>query len=171
MVGAAKRHGKTLGDRAFSGKNSVPGNTRVCGLGKATAIWSFRHCQPAACNLGLPGASIRLSVPYHIIPYHTIPYYTILYYSILYYAILYYTIWYLGRAPGGRHGSCSHGSRQWRAGGSSAPSRGGGTEGRQNSRSGSLEVSELEMLCLLKFDSRRDSLDYGKISKLRCYVS
>ena len=35
---------------------------RVCGSGKATAIWSFRHCKPAACILGLPGANMRLSL-------------------------------------------------------------------------------------------------------------
>ena len=50
-----------LGDRIFR-ENSEPGNARVCGSGKATAIWSFRHCKPAACILGLTGASMRLSL-------------------------------------------------------------------------------------------------------------
>ena len=31
------------------------------GLGKATAIRSFRHCEPAACILGLTGATVPLS--------------------------------------------------------------------------------------------------------------
>jgi len=30
----------------------VPGNARSCGVGKATAIWSFRHSKPAASVLG-----------------------------------------------------------------------------------------------------------------------
>ena len=40
----------------------VPGNARVCGSGKASAIWSFRHCKPAACILGLAGAKMQLSL-------------------------------------------------------------------------------------------------------------
>ena len=39
------------GDRSFR-ESSVPGNARVCGSGKATTIWSFRHCKRAACILG-----------------------------------------------------------------------------------------------------------------------
>ena len=53
--------GVRSGDRVFQ-EISVPGNARVCGSGKATAIWSFRHCKPAACILGLTGASMRLSL-------------------------------------------------------------------------------------------------------------
>ena len=40
----------------------VPGNARVRRSGKSTAIWSFRHCKPAACILGLAGADMRLSL-------------------------------------------------------------------------------------------------------------
>ena len=50
-----------FGDRV-SRESSVPGNARVCGSIKATAIWSFRHCKPAACILGLTGANMRLSL-------------------------------------------------------------------------------------------------------------
>ena len=50
-----------LGDRIFR-QTCVPGNARVCGSGDATAIWSFRHCKPAACILGLTGANMRLSL-------------------------------------------------------------------------------------------------------------
>ena len=35
----------------FSGKPAAPGSARVRGSGKATAIWSLRHCKPAACIL------------------------------------------------------------------------------------------------------------------------
>ena len=37
-------------------------HTRVCASGEATAIWSFRHCKPAARILGLTGANVRLSL-------------------------------------------------------------------------------------------------------------
>ena len=40
----------------------MPGDARVCGSREATAIWSFRHCKPAACILGLTGANMRLSL-------------------------------------------------------------------------------------------------------------
>ena len=50
-----------LGDRTFW-ETCVPGNARVCGSGEATAIWSFRHCKPAACILGLAGANTRFSL-------------------------------------------------------------------------------------------------------------
>ena len=40
----------------------VPGNARVSGSGEATAIWSPRHCKPAACILGLTGANMQLSL-------------------------------------------------------------------------------------------------------------
>ena len=43
-------------------ESSVPGNAQVCGSGKATAIWSFRHCKPAACIPVLNGANMRLSL-------------------------------------------------------------------------------------------------------------
>ena len=40
----------------------VPGNARVCGSGEVTAIWSLRHCKPAACILGLIGANMQISL-------------------------------------------------------------------------------------------------------------
>ena len=50
-----------LGDRIFWA-NSVPGNALVCVSREAAAIWSSRHCKPAACILGLTGANLRLSL-------------------------------------------------------------------------------------------------------------
>ena len=49
------------GDRILR-ETCVLGDARVCGSGEATAIWSSRHCKPAACILGLAGASMRLSL-------------------------------------------------------------------------------------------------------------
>ena len=37
-------------------------NLHVIGSREAAAIWSFRHCKPAACILGLTGADMRLSL-------------------------------------------------------------------------------------------------------------
>ena len=34
----------------------------VCGSGKATAIWSFRHYKPAACIPDITGANMRRSL-------------------------------------------------------------------------------------------------------------
>ena len=39
----------------FSGKTVYREMRRFAGWEKATAIWSFRHCEPAACILGLTG--------------------------------------------------------------------------------------------------------------------
>ena len=47
-----------LGDRVFW-ETCGPGNTRS---GKTVAIWSHRHCKPAACTLGLTGANMRISL-------------------------------------------------------------------------------------------------------------
>ena len=47
---------QVLGDRVFR-ETCVPGNARVCGSGRATAIWSCRLCKPAACILGLTRAN------------------------------------------------------------------------------------------------------------------
>ena len=52
---------RPLGDRIFR-ESSVPVNAQVSGSGKATVIWSFRHCKSAACILGLTGANMRLSL-------------------------------------------------------------------------------------------------------------
>ena len=35
---------------------------RARSSGEATASWSFRHCKPAACILGLTGVDMRLSL-------------------------------------------------------------------------------------------------------------
>ena len=43
-------------------ESSASGNARVCGSGKETVIWSCRHSKPAACILGLTGASMQLSL-------------------------------------------------------------------------------------------------------------
>jgi len=40
----------------------------LCGPGKATAIWSFRHRKPAACILGLTAADARLIPEVRISP-------------------------------------------------------------------------------------------------------
>ena len=46
----------------FSGKAPYRDMRGFAGSGKATAIWSFRHCEPAACILCLAGANMRLSL-------------------------------------------------------------------------------------------------------------
>ena len=43
-------------------KTSVAGNARVCGSGEAAAVWSSRHCEPAAYILGPTVANTRLSL-------------------------------------------------------------------------------------------------------------
>ena len=54
VKGKGRDRGRTslstmLGDRVFW-ENSVPGNTRVCGSGEATAIWSFQALQTSSLH-------------------------------------------------------------------------------------------------------------------------
>ena len=50
-------------------ESCVPGNARARGSGEASAIWSLRHCKPAACILGLIGANVRLTLVYTGFPH------------------------------------------------------------------------------------------------------